>query len=128
VELAWKFKQPSIETLKEQVTSREFIEWCVYFDEFELNEFHREDWYIAKLLQYLDRPYWGKGKSKQVAEYLIKFVCQEMEEKKPLSPEEKQKRIAYSKAAWKGAVVGSWNLMQDAKDKIKAAVMPKRRK
>ena len=79
-----------------EITSSEFVDWMVYFDE-DLNRFHREDYFLAQIAQEIRRVLSKKPDKIKLDSFLLKFEY--AKEKVPMSRKE---RMEMSKGFWFG--------------------------
>jgi len=85
-----------------EISSTEFMDWIVYLDDKEINEFRREDYYLANIAAEVRRSYVKDPMKVKIDSFLFNFKS-EKKEKKKMSIEERTKR---AKSFW-GAIVGS---------------------
>lgn len=97
----------TVQELQEKTTSTEFLEWRFYLRE-ALNEFHREDYYLAQIALEIRRS-WAST-NRKLSDFLITFSTEEKKavasspQKREKTEEEKKAYLARSKAAWLGAL------------------------
>lgn len=96
----------SLQRCKKETTSTEFVLWKVRM-EADVNDFHREDYFFAQLACLVARANMGeKGNDVSIKDFLLKFSTPKAEPApKELAPEEREQKMAESKAAW-GAALG----------------------
>ena len=94
----------SVQQLRAETTSREFVEWLAYFRHFEFEEQNRESWYLAQIAAEIAKLRTGKPRGIKVSQYLLKFE----KRVRTNDPNEPQAvRFGKSKRAWFGSIPGA---------------------
>jgi len=63
----------SVARCKTEVSSKEFIDWCVYLTAIEPNEFHRIDHYLAQIAAWIKRSSFKNPQTVRDQDFMIKF-------------------------------------------------------
>jgi len=96
----------SLQRCQDETTSTQFLSWLAYLD-YDVNAFHREDWFLAQIAQEVRRLISNKPKKVRLNWFLLKFTNKK--EKKRLTKAEKEKAAARQKKrilAWAGIKLG----------------------
>ena len=83
--------------MQQTTTSSEFVEWC-HFLAMDVNEFHRNDYYMAQIAAEIRRSNSTKPERIKTSDFILEFdMSPEKEEPEEISPEESLRR---KKAYW----------------------------
>lgn len=63
----------SVQRCRQETTGNEFLEWMVYLD-YEINSFHREDFYLAQIAREICALRAKKPNSIKIENFLLNFV------------------------------------------------------
>lgn len=84
----------------QETTSTQFVEWQEYFA-WDLEQHKREDFYLAQIAQVVRQGMVRNPRSVKLDHYLINLTTRK-QRRRPLTKQEKQQRLANSKAYWMG--------------------------
>lgn len=103
--LAVKLGQP-LQRVQRETSSTEFVDWKVFL-EMEVNNFHREDYYLAQIARVVAEGF--SKKRRTIKEFLLKFTYVRNESESQDQPaveyksvDEAQEYTKRSKASWFG--------------------------
>lgn len=86
----------SVQRCQEETTSTEFLDWLEYLD-WDVNAFHREDWFLAQIAQEIRRTISKDPEKVEVDDFLRKFVAKKVSKKltrKEIAMQFKQRLLA----------------------------------
>lgn len=87
-----------LQQCRRETTSSEFSEWLDYLDQ-DVNEFHREDYYLAQIAAEIRRMFSKKPNRIKVDDFLMRFAAD-----KGGADTESAERVKASKSWWLGAL------------------------
>lgn len=92
-----------LQAFQQQTTSTEFVEWCVFYDEFwsDINETFE---YLARIAFYLVAVNSKEGWKGKVNDFMIRRRVEP-----ELSPEQRKQQSLKNKAIWLNSVEAVWN-------------------
>lgn len=70
----------SVQRCQEETTSTEFLDWLEYLD-WDVNAFHRENWYLAQIAQEVRRTISKSPEKVEIDGFLRKFVIKKVSKK-----------------------------------------------
>lgn len=81
----------------------DFVKWKYYIDEIDLNGFHREDYFLAQIAQYITKTNSKNPNNVDLKPFLLKFT-QEKPKTEKQTKDDVRRKMAMSRAAWSGFI------------------------
>lgn len=88
----------SLQRTKQETTSSEYVLWLAFF-QWEVNDFHREDYFLGRIAMFLEIAVAKEPGKVTFDSQLLKFVSKD-EAKKPDSPLSAEEKLMRSKSSW----------------------------